>query len=137
MRRCLMNRGLLLSLLMALSCLTLGAADKVLQVTSGSAGKALDFKVGDRFDITLVGNPTTGYNWEVAGGVDGVIEQSGKVEYHSQGTQPQPGGGGTFTFHFTAKSKGNTHLKLIYHRSFEKDKPPIETFELTVNVKPS
>lgn len=115
---------------------TLQATDNPRQITSEANGDTIDLKVGDCFDIVLAGNPTTGYTWEVAEGLDGVIEQKGKYDYQSQATQFTLGGGGTYTFHFIATGEGTARLKLIYHRTFEKDTPPIETFELTVNVSP-
>ncbi|MBM4429116.1 MAG: protease inhibitor I42 family protein, partial [Chloroflexi bacterium] len=42
---------------------------------------------------------------------------------------------GKMTLRFTGVAAGQTALKLIYHRSFEKDVPPVKTFEVTVVVK--
>ena len=129
---------LLLVLLMSLLCVTLGAADKSLQITSDYDGKTIALKVGDRFDLALDENPTTGYGWEVMEGLDCVIKKHGEPAFHSlQSNTGKVGGGGTITFHFTATGEGTAHLKLIYHRRWEKDKPPLKTFLLTVTVSPS
>jgi len=39
------------------------------------------------------------------------------------------------TLRFETVEIGKTRLKLIYHRPFEKDVPPAETFEVTITVR--
>lgn len=131
----MVGRQLLLIVLVTLG-LSLAAADKPLQLSSDSDGKSIAVKVGVRFDLTLIENPSTGYAWEVTEGLGGTVKQSGKAEHHSLNIGTV-GGGGTVTFHFQAATAGATHLKLVYHRSFEKDKPPLKTFQLAVKVSPS
>jgi inhibitor of cysteine peptidase len=84
-------------------------------------------------DITLDANPTTGYQWEVAEVDAQVLKLLGEPEYTTSGTMP--GSGGQTTFHFQAAGTGQTPLQLIYRRSFEKDQPPADTFEVDVVVK--
>jgi hypothetical protein len=43
------------------------------------------------------------------------------------------GFGGTFIFHFNATKAAKTTIRLVYLRPWEKDKPPLQTFELTID----
>ena len=96
-------------------------------------GGTVTLEVGQQLDISLVANPTTGYQWEIAEGDSAVLKQVGEPVYTTDSTAP--GSGGTMTFHFVAATPGQTTLKLIYHRTFEKDTPPLKTFEITAVVK--
>ncbi|MRR29915.1 hypothetical protein EG834_06260 [bacterium] len=87
--------------------------------------------------LTIDGNPTTGYTWEVESVDENVLKPAGKADY-STDFRLRPGMtgvGGTYKFKFTAVSAGSTTLKLKYWRSFEPENPPVETFEVTVNVQ--
>ena len=96
-------------------------------------GSTITLEVGQQLDISLVANPTTGYQWEVASGDSAVLKQMGEPEYKADSAAL--GSGGTMTFHFVAVAPGQTTLKLIYHRTFEKDTPPLKAFEITAVVK--
>ena len=55
-------------------------------------------------------------------------------------SRPRPvatlvGGGGTYTFRYVGAEAGTTTLELIYHRSWETDVAPLETFTLEVTVR--
>jgi len=97
------------------------------------AGSVQQLAVGQRLEITLEANPTTGYQWAVDGGLPPCIEQIGEPEYKAQSSAI--GGGGTETWTFAGKSAGQGDLKLKYWRSFEPTVPPVKTFSVTVHVK--
>ena len=96
-------------------------------------GGTVTLGIGEQLDITLAANPTTGYQWEVASGDSAVLKQVGEPVYTADSAAL--GSGGTMTFHFVALAPGQTTLKLVYHRPFEKDTPPVQTFEITAVVK--
>jgi len=100
------------------------------------SGTTVQLRVGDTMDVTLDGNPTTGFAWETAAVDVSVLKQLGEPEYVPD---PHPvglvGSGGRFTFRFEAVASGQTVLRLIYHRPWEKDVPPEKTFEVTVTVQ--
>ena len=124
-----------LPILLLLLPLVLVAAEQPTQFNADSDGKTITLKVGDPFDISLPGNASTGYSWQVIEGLGGVVEQLGKPDFHSNSSDPNlVGAGGTVTNHFKAAGPGTAQLKLIYHRSWEKDKPPAKTFQVTVVV---
>ena len=93
----------------------------------------IDIVVGDTLEIVLKGNPTTGYMWEVASVDTTVLSQVCEPEFRPK--SDARGSGGKIIMRFKAVSVGHTLLKLIYHRPFEKNKPPIRVFFVTVIVK--
>ena len=101
-------------------------------ITEADAGTPITLKVGDTLVITLTGNPTTGYNWEVSPVQGAILVQVGDTGFAPDNAMP--GSGGAITLTFTAASAGHQSLQLIYHRPWEKDVAPIKvlTFEITV-----
>ena len=97
------------------------------------AGRQVELAVGEKMLVTLASNPTTGYQWDLAEMDESVLAQSG-TEYDSDSPQ-LIGSGGEETFTFEAVGVGETALQLIYHRPWEEDVPPVETFTVTVVVK--
>jgi inhibitor of cysteine peptidase len=92
-------------------------------------------KKGDNLEIVLKANPTTGYRWEVVSIDTSILKNTG-AEYKADKVPPGiVGAGGKTIMRFKSIKKGETLLKLIYHRPFEKDVPPIKEFELNVVVK--
>jgi inhibitor of cysteine peptidase len=97
------------------------------------SGRTLELRVGDRIEVMLSGNPTTGFNWEPAATDGAILRQIGERIYTRDSNLI--GAGGKMSFCFEAVGTGKTTLRLIYHRSWEKNVPPAKTFEVTVVVK--
>ena len=124
---------LLTVLILAIGCST----SKEVKVIASVSGSQVELKKGQTLVIILESNPTTGYQWEVIECNDSILQQKGKAEFKSSDTSnhPSSGKGGTETFHFNAQSAGNGTLKLVYHRSWEKEVEPLRTFTLQVKVR--
>jgi predicted secreted protein len=105
---------------------------QVLQKTMADNGQAVTLTHGQRLQVRLEGNPTTGFTWE-AQNMPAVLEQNGDPAYVSGGTAI--GAGGAFAFTFTGKQSGDGQLTLVYHRTFEAGVPPEQTFTLHVTVQ--
>ena len=103
------------------------------QLTEKDTCRMVEITAGDILEISLRGNPTTGYTWEVYTFDRAVLKQVGKIEFKAD--RKARGAGGKFTLRFEATSPGKTLLRLIYRRPFEKDIPPVNTFEATISVK--
>jgi inhibitor of cysteine peptidase len=114
------------------ACSSSGATTDVRTVTEKDSGSQVELIVGQDMRVSLEGNPTTGYTWEVGEAGTGVLTQVGEMEYQSDSSAV--GAGGVMIFRFHAVETGETKLKLVYHRSFEKDTPPLKTFEVTITV---
>ena len=103
------------------------------QLTEKDTCRMVEINAGDTLEISLRGNPSTGYTWEVDIFDRDVLKQVGKIEFKAH--RKARGAGGNFTLRFEATSPGKTLLRLIYRRPFEKDIPPVNTFEATILVK--
>lgn len=122
----------ILAILLA-ACSTAMAAPRVIALTGADAGRTVAAKRGDRLEVSLAGNPTTGYQWEAAADSSAWLKQVGQPEFKADSSLL--GAGGVVTLRFEATQAGEAALKLIYHRSFEKDTPPLNTFSVTVTIK--
>ena len=122
---------LLASLLLVLVVIT-GCAKNV-EVNQEMNGGSVELEQGQTLVLKLASNPTTGYDWEIVDLNGAILEQVGEVDHKAD--SGLIGSGGVNTYTFKAVGSGNMQLTLVYHRSWEKDIPPIETFELDVIVK--
>lgn len=124
---------LLTVLILAIGCST----SKEVKVLASVSGSQIELKKGQTLVFTLESNPTTGFQWEVTENDESILQQKGEAEFKSSETRnpPASGKGGTETFRFDAQSTGNVTLKLVYHRSWEKDIEPLKTFTLQIKVR--
>lgn len=127
------NKKLLTFLGILLLLFGLAGCEKKVTVSSAMNGGSVELEKGQVLVLKLASNPTTGYDWEISGLDTAILQQAGEVKYKTDSMLI--GSGGTDTWTFTAISSGQTHLSLIYRRSWEKDIPPLETFELDIVVK--
>jgi inhibitor of cysteine peptidase len=112
------------------------SASNELKLGKSDAGKSFDLAKGGVLEITLEGNPTTGYLWGVLAVNDAVLKSAGDFVFNQDAAPAgMVGVGGKFTFKFQAVGAGAAQLKFGYQRPWEKNVPPIETFQVNVNVK--
>lgn len=130
-------KRLLFVLCLAAGISSLSAAPlKPLALTAADNGKTHTVKAGQAIVLSLKGNITTGYGWDVDK-VDGTsVAPVGEIKYRSD-AQPEGmvGGGGVFEAKFKARQPGKTTIKLKYCRPWEKDTAPAETFTVTLVVE--
>jgi len=116
------------------------AADDNIILTMENNETTISVKLGETFIVQLDGNITTGYAWEVEEIDTMFLMQVGEMEYKeksdpdSSSDEDLAGASGEFVFTFKTLQVGETPLRLIYYRSFEKDVEPLETFMVTVNI---
>jgi inhibitor of cysteine peptidase len=110
-----------------------GAAPGEHRLTEADAGSAIALRRGDRLAVSLGGNPTTGYTWQVTAVNERVLAPVGEAGYRP--SSPAIGAGGVFTFEFEAAGAGHTTLRLAYRRPWEKRRPA-QTFTVAVTVEP-
>ncbi|MBW1783783.1 MAG: protease inhibitor I42 family protein [Deltaproteobacteria bacterium] len=108
-------------------------APVLVKLSEKDRSRTIEMRVGDVLEIILKGNPTTGYTWDVGSFDKDILKQAGKAEFVPD--KMIRGSGGNVILRFEALKVGKVFLKLIYHRTFEKNKPPIKTFDVTVLVK--
>ncbi len=100
--------------------------------------RTIELFVGQKLELTIAGNPTTGYQWSVASMPEGVT-QVGEAVYvqdpaDSPGGRPLVGVGGRFILTFVGSKVTEGSIKLGYTRPWEKDTPPIQTADVKVRV---
>lgn len=123
---------ILVVLLTASACTT----NKTIEVDAESNGSRVEMQTGDTLVITLEGNITTGYQWELLPNNDNILQLQGEPEYVQKSAGKLMGAGGVYHFTFKAAKAGNTSVALKYYRSFEPaDVAPIEIFGVVVVVK--
>jgi inhibitor of cysteine peptidase len=117
----------------ALSCTTL----KDIHVDARDNGSWVYLKPGQVLVVTLESNPSTGYEWEVSAADTAVLQQMGKAEFlPSASTGKQiVGAGGMERFRFKALKVAESSLKLVYHRPWEKEPEPTNSFIIQVIVR--
>lgn len=124
---------LVVTWVMALMLVLTACGSSTVKVSNDANGQTIELSAGQILEISLEGNPTTGFNWEVSEIDESVIKQSGEAEYKSE--SDLLGAGGTITYTFEAVQPGSSTIKLIYHRPWEKDVAPEKEYSVTVNVK--
>ena len=116
-----------------LTALTACGSTNEIELDADDDGGQIELNAGQMLIISLEGNPTTGYTWEVAELDDQVLRQVGETEFKPE--SDAIGAGGVQTLHFETVNSGQTTLKLVYHRSWEDDVEPAETFSAQVVVR--
>ncbi len=105
------------------------------EIGKADNGKRAQVPVGQWVLIRLPGNPTTGYQWQAAAVQGQSVRLMAEPQYVATPVKPGVvGSGGTYYFKFRALQPGLTTIKLIYLRPWQKDQPPLETFQCTVEV---
>lgn len=125
----------LLTLMVALTIAT-GCSPQQQEVKASidDVGHEMQLKKGQTLVVTLEGNPTTGYSWEVAEPLnEQVLRQVGEPEFKAE--SDALGAGGVQILRFEAVNAGKTTLKLIYHRPWEEGVDPLETYSIEVMVR--
>jgi predicted secreted protein len=113
-------------------------SDQAIIRTAQDHDKTLSIATGQRFEIHLDENPSTGYAWEVAGQPELLVLQNSdyvsNAQLDQQGKVPV-GGGGQRSFVFVAQKSGTTTLKLKHWRSWLGDKSIVDTFSIPIQIK--
>jgi inhibitor of cysteine peptidase len=108
---------------------------RTVELTEADSKKTVSLTAGASVVVSLAGNLTTGYSWQVDKIEGDAIEQSGKIDYKTRPHAPgMLGVGGTFLATFKAVKLGTATVTLHYARPWEKDKAPAKTVSFTFRV---
>lgn len=116
--------GIIMALLPAVAC--------ALELTGQDNGKSVSLSMTETLTVTLAGNPTTGYLWELTAVDREVLAMETEPVFAPDSSLT--GAGGKFTFRFTPRKPGTSTVKLVYRRPWEKGAEPLQSFDLTVAV---
>lgn len=89
------------------------------------------FREGE-IQIALEAIPSAGYTWTISKIDTSLLKQIGEMKFEPE--SKKLGSPGKQIFHFQSTQTGKINLQLIYHRPWEREKPPEETFEVTIQV---
>ena len=93
----------------------------------------INVTTGEFLVITLEGNPTTGYTWEVTEPLDELVlrEIGGIVDVPESDLMGAPS---KQIATFEVVGAGDATIKMVYHRPWETDVEPADTFTLNVTA---
>ncbi|MGD2051102.1 MAG: protease inhibitor I42 family protein [Acidimicrobiia bacterium] len=111
---------------------TTTAPSQTYVLTMDDTGIDLEVTVGDVVEITLEGNPSTGYGWEVDLVDTAVLAPAGEPAFVTD--SDLVGAPGAFTFTFDAVAAGSTGLELVERRPWEPEAAPLDAFGATITV---
>ncbi|MFN8476193.1 MAG: protease inhibitor I42 family protein [Anaerolineae bacterium] len=104
-------------------------------LTAADNGKTVNVRLDQQAAVTLAGNPTTGYTWEAAPPSSDSVTAVGEPQYKTDANAGGKAGvGGTYTFTYQGAAVGTAKLSFVYRRPWERDTPPAQTFDVTLNV---
>jgi inhibitor of cysteine peptidase len=132
-KKAYMVGGVIIVLLIIIVVLMMRGPSEV-QLTAADNGSTVELESGQALSITLGANPTTGYTWEVVEAPgEQVMRQVGEIEFEPE--SEAIGAGGVQIIRFECVNAGQTVLKLVYHRPWETDVEPLETFTIHVAAR--
>jgi inhibitor of cysteine peptidase len=82
--------------------------------------------------IALKAIPSAGYTWTISNIDTSLLKQIGEMKFKPE--SKKLGSPGKQIFHFQSTHTGKITLQFIYHRPWEREKPPANTFEVTIQV---
>lgn len=107
---------------------------KTIRLSQEANGAVVDLRVGDTLDLSLPGNPSTGFSWSPDVPLVGsVLEPLGSPGFRPSGTGL--GAGGEVTLRYRAATPGQFRLSLSYGRPFAALPPNPQTFAVFLFVR--
>lgn len=100
-------------------------------LSSENAGFQIQLAQSDMLVVRLESNPSTGYTWEVQQ-IDQTILRKIGVEIEFEPESDLIGAPGIQILRFVGVSVGQTNLKLVYHRPWQEDVEPFNTYSVKV-----
>lgn len=103
-----------------------------MRLNENDSNKTVEIRVDDELEIILPANLTRGYIWEVSSLNVDMLKLNNT---HFIASDKIIGAGGIEVMKFQAIAVGKNQIKLIFHKPFEPNIPPLKTFNLTVIIK--
>jgi inhibitor of cysteine peptidase len=111
-----------------------GGNGSVVTLTQTDQGKSVRVGVGEKVEVTLPENPTTGFQWALEPNPDQILKLEGST-YVPPAPQTKPGGGGTQIFSFSGQTPGTATLQFKLWREWQGDASVRQRFSVTVQVQ--
>lgn len=127
------NKGLLwIMAAVAILTATVATGGVTLRLTYADSGSTMRLHVGERLEVIVPANPSTGYTWELGPGSETILAQEGEAQFIAEGKGV--GAEGQMVFRFSATAKGKGNLVLLYRRPCTEEAPPLRTFGVRLIV---
>jgi predicted secreted protein len=102
------------------------------QLSEAEEGTILPVQVGDEIDLILHEMPSGGYRWLLDGIPDDLLEP---LEQRFEFEEGKVGGRNDAHFLFRVKAAGRGTIGLTYARPWEKDEPPLKSWQATIEAR--
>lgn len=106
---------------------------KEVSISWSEIEQGVGLEVGDKLEVVLKANPSTGYAWDAGFYNETVLRPYGVAEF--SGNSTSLGAEETQLLHFEAIGEGKTDLVLVYRRPFDEGKGEQQTFQVHVTVE--
>jgi inhibitor of cysteine peptidase len=107
-----MRSAVVFGVVLLLAAVSAGSASaKTVRLGATASGSRVALVRGDRLQITLASNPSTGYSWRVLTASRSVLKMTASTY---KGAAGRPGAGGAQTLTFRVVGRGTTRLTLVY-----------------------
>ena len=104
----------------------------MLQFDASSNGSEIELKTGEKFEIVLRENPTTGFRWHLVANGEPACTLLGNSFKPGNGS---PGNSGDHSWQFQAIQPDHVKIEIVNRRSWEQAAPSAQSFMLTVHVR--
>ena len=91
-------------------------------LTLDDDGDRVSLAPSDEIQVTLAGNATTGFSWELIEYDPAVITPLGEPTYEEDDGE-LAGAGGEWTWTLRAVAAGDSQVRFVYHRAWEDEQP--------------
>ena len=91
-------------------------------LTLDDDGDRVSLAPSDEIQVTLAGNATTGFSWELIEYDPAVITPLGEPTYEEDDGE-LVGAGGEWTWKLRAVAAGDSQVRFVYHRAWEDEQP--------------
>jgi len=123
-----------LAMILGLSSCSTFNTNKIINLTESDSGKSVILSPSNRLEVSLKGNYTTGYTWNIKTYDKSILKLSSDSKYIPAQTK-LVGAGGIQYYYFDVIGKGKTKIVIDYSRSWEKESSPVKSFILTLDSK--
>jgi inhibitor of cysteine peptidase len=104
----------------------------MLQFDASKTGESAKLNKGESFEISLPENPATGFRWKITATGEPVITMTGEDFRPSTGV----GGQGIRFWRFRTEQPGESEIRMVLQRSWERPAKPAQSFTLRLVVTP-
>ncbi len=101
-------------------------------LTQSDAGKTIEVKSGETFQVTLPGDSTPSFAWQIAADSTAPVTLIGKPVFTAQ--PKTTGAAGMLDMTFKAGKPGQGVLKLLYYQPWEAGATPSSEYQVNVIV---